>query len=105
MSPKNPLRSPETGAANGHINGFSARGEEGIWMWALPVVSGAECAWALYRAGFDVTLHGPDHVLAKRSGVPVALVPLVEWVRPLELITILRMTGVTPEQLDWYVYG
>jgi hypothetical protein len=49
-------------------------------------------------------LHGPDHIMAIRSGVPVAVVPLVEWLRPMELMTILRMTGVSPEDLERYVY-
>jgi hypothetical protein len=51
-----------------------------------------------------VKLHGPDHVMAMRSGVPVAVVPLVEWLRPIELMTILRMTGISAEDLERYVY-
>jgi hypothetical protein len=44
-------------------------------------------------------------VIAKRAGVPVVVVPLLEWLHPLHLITVLNMTGITLEQLERYVYG
>jgi predicted RNA binding protein YcfA (HicA-like mRNA interferase family) len=68
-----------------------------------PRVSGAECARALERAGFDVEPHGSQHVIVKRQGVFVTVVPLVEQLPPDQLMVILRLTGLTLGEFVQYL--
>ena len=67
--------------------------------WAdIPSVSGAQCARALARAGFEVSLDGPDRVVVRRCGVPLLNVPMVDRVRPAIMVAIARTAGLTAEQ-------
>jgi tetratricopeptide (TPR) repeat protein len=59
----------------------------------LPTVSGAQCVRALKLAGFQVDLHGPDHVMAKLHGVPIVRVPLVDELSSAQMATILGLTS------------
>lgn len=69
----------------------------------LPALSGTECAHALRRIGFQVELGGPDRMVVKCYGLPVGLVPVLERLSPVQLLTILRMIRVTPEWFGKYV--
>ncbi len=70
----------------------------------LPPVSGIDCVRALRRAGFQIELDGPDYaVTTTRHGVAVVRVPLVERLRPGQLLTILTLTGITPERFEGYL--
>jgi hypothetical protein len=61
-------------------------------------VSGPECVRALHRAGFDVALSDADHTLIQLHGAPIVRVPLVDKLRPGQLVAILRLTGLTPSR-------
>lgn len=69
----------------------------------LPPASGAECARALRRAGFQVELDGPDHVSVKRDGVMLVRVPLVEKLAPGLLVAILKTVGVSAAAFTAYL--
>jgi hypothetical protein len=64
----------------------------------LRPVSGAECARALLDAGFQIQLLGPDYVVAKMHGASLVRVPLVDELNPVQIATILGLTGLTPER-------
>jgi hypothetical protein len=71
----------------------------------LPKVSGTQCARALLRAGFQLELHDPDHVMVMRHGAPVVRVPVVDELNPVQMATILGLTGLTAEELATILYA
>jgi hypothetical protein len=69
----------------------------------VAAVSAGDCARVLRRAGFDLELAGPDALLVRCSGVRIARVPLVNQLGPVQLRTILQMTGMTPSMFARYL--
>jgi hypothetical protein len=63
------------------------------WL-LLPPASGPECVTALQRAGFRVRLEEGDQVLMVKDD-RVVCVPLVERIRPEQLVTIVQNAGVS----------
>jgi hypothetical protein len=45
-----------------------------------------------------VVLDGPDSMIAKRLGVPIVRIPLVERLRPELLVAIARTAGLSAPQ-------
>jgi hypothetical protein len=69
----------------------------------LPPVSGDECARALERAGFELEPYGSRHVLVKRQGFLVVVVPRVEQLCRDQVMVILRLTGLSQAEFAKYL--
>jgi hypothetical protein len=88
----------ERNGATRHVRVDSVSSEESErWAWVkVATVSGDDCVRAFLRAGYDVEFADPDHVVASRHGVPVVRIPLLDRLRPGQLLTVLRLSGLTP---------
>lgn len=69
----------------------------------MPTVTGAMCARALQRAGFDVRLDGPDHMTVCREGIALIRIPLLDELRRELVVGIAKTAGLTAEEFIRYL--
>lgn len=71
-------------------------------MVKLPIVSGSEVIHALQRIGFEIVGQKGSHVRLKKKTskeTRIAIVPLHDELTPGTLLSVIRQSGLTKEEL------
>jgi predicted RNA binding protein YcfA (HicA-like mRNA interferase family) len=71
-------------------------------MVKLPIVSGYEVIHALQRIGFDIVGQKGSHVRLKKKTskeTRIAIVPIHDELTPGTLLSVIRQSGLTKEEL------